>query len=167
MKRYLPIATVLSVLLIIWAAQTQAEPAVEIMDEGPEHELIYTPEDVEWQEGPGSFEPGSEFAVLEGDPGEPGYFNMRIRMPDGFHIAPHWHPNVERVTVISGTFRLGHGEEADFDAAQPLEAGSYFSLPPEMSHYAFTEGETVIQLASIGPWIIEYINPEDDPRLRD
>jgi quercetin dioxygenase-like cupin family protein len=164
MKRHLLIATLLSVLLVVWTAQTQAEPAVEIMDEGPEHELIYSPGDIEWQDGPGSFEPGAEFAVLEGDPGEPGFFNMRIRMPDGFHIAPHWHPNVERVTVISGTFLLGHGEEADREAAQPLEAGSYFSLPPEMPHYAFTEGETVIQLSSIGPWVINYINPEDDPR---
>jgi quercetin dioxygenase-like cupin family protein len=164
MKRYLLIVAALSVLLVIWAAQTQAQSTVEIMDEGPEHELIYTPEEIAWQPGPASLAPGSEFAVLEGNPGEPGFFNLRLKLPDGFHIAPHWHPNVERVTVISGTFRIGHGEEADPASTQALGPGSYFSFPPEHPHYAYAEGETVIQLTSIGPWVINYVNPEDDPR---
>lgn len=151
-------------LLLVFGALGQDDPAGEIRDEGPEQNLIYTPEDIEWQPGPASFEPGAEFAVLEGNPAESGVFNMRIRMPDGFHIAPHWHPNVERVTVISGTFRVGHGEEADPEAAQALEAGSYFSFPPEMVHYAYAEGETIVQLTSVGPWEINYVNPEDDPR---
>lgn len=166
MKPYLLTGTILSALLITGAPKAQDEPP-KIVDKGPEQSLIYQPGDIEWQDGPKSFEPGSQFAVLEGDPGEPGFFNMRIKMPDGFHISPHTHPNVERVTVISGTFHLGHGEELDKEAAEPLEAGSYFSLPPEMIHYAIAEGETVIQLTSIGPWVINYVNPEDDPRLRD
>jgi quercetin dioxygenase-like cupin family protein len=163
-KQYLRVVMALLVLLVIWAAQSQTEPAVEIMDSGPEEALTYQPADIEWQPGPASFDPGAEFAVLEGSPGEPGFFNLRIRMPDGFHIAPHWHPNVERVTVISGTFRVGHGEEADPEATQALGPGSYFSFPPEHVHYAYAEGETIIQLTSIGPWVIEYVNPEDDPR---
>lgn len=145
-------------------AETQDETLMEFIDEGPEDALIFRPEEIEWQDGPGSFQPGSQFSVLEGDPGEQGVFNMRIKMPDGFKISPHWHPNVERVTVISGTFRLGHGEVADFDSAEPLSAGSYFSMPPEMVHYAIAEGETIIQLKTIGPWEINYVNPNDDPR---
>jgi quercetin dioxygenase-like cupin family protein len=166
MRQHLLIASALSALLLAPAVEAQ-EPRLGIVDEGPEHHLIYGPGDVEWQPGPGSFEPGAEFAVLEGDPAEPGVFNMRIRMPDGFRIAPHWHPNVERVTVLSGTFRLGSGEQLDAAATEPLGAGSYFSLPPEMPHYAVAEGETVIQLTSVGPWEINYVNPADDPRLRD
>lgn len=88
-------------------------------------------------------------------------------VPDEGFISPHWHPNVERVTVISGTFYLGHGEEMDRDAAERLEPGSYTSMPAGMRHFAFVEGETVIQLTSVGPWKIHYINPEDDPRLRE
>jgi hypothetical protein len=34
-------------------------------------------------------------------------FTMRLRLPDGYVIAPHTHPNVERVTVVSDTFLLG------------------------------------------------------------
>lgn len=97
----------------------------------------------------------------------PGVFTMRIKMPDGFVIAPHWHPNVERVTVISGTFYLGSGEVLNRQAAQRLLPGSYTSLPPETRHYAVAEGETVIQLTSIGSWEINYVNPDDDPRRRD
>jgi hypothetical protein len=29
-----------------------------------------------------------------------------------------------------------------------------------------SSGEEVIQLSSIGPWEINYVNPADDPRLR-
>ena len=72
--------------------------------------IILEPGEVEWKNGPASFEAGSQFAVLEGDPSKEGYFNMRLKLPDGFRIAPHWHPQIERVTVISGTFLLGHGD---------------------------------------------------------
>lgn len=166
MRPYLLIGILVSFLVVPFTAEAQ-EPAVGIVDEGPDRPLIYSPGDIEWRDGPGSFEAGAHFAVLEGDPGERGVFTMQIRMPDGFVIAPHWHPGVERVTVISGTFRLGHGDVLDRAGTQPLTAGSYFSLPPEMRHYAITEGETVIQLSSIGPWEITYVDPEDDPRQRD
>jgi quercetin dioxygenase-like cupin family protein len=144
----------------------EASASGAIVDEGPKEHLIYRPDDIEWQPGPASFEPGSEFAVLEGDLAQPGVFTMRIRMPDGFHISPHWHENVERVTVLSGRFHLGMGEQLDRQAARPLEPGSYTSIPREMRHYAIAEGQTEIQLTSVGPWIIKYVNPQDDPRLR-
>jgi hypothetical protein len=165
MRYHLLLVTVLSFLMIPLAVEAQEQRA--FVDEGPDEHLIYRPADIEWRPGPGSFEPGAEFAVLEGDPSQAGVFTMQIRMPDGFVIAPHWHPGVERVTVLSGAFHLGHGETVDRTAAQRLPAGSHFSLPPEMRHFAFTEGETVIQLSSIGPWEINYVNPADDPRQRE
>ena len=156
------LAAVLALLLLPVVAETHEQRTIQ--DEGPAEHLIYTPDDIEWQPGPGSFQAGAEFAVLEGDPSQPGVFTMQIRMPDGFVIAPHWHPGVERVTVLSGAFHLGHGNALDREAVQRLPAGSHFSLPPQMRHYAIVEGETVIQLSSIGPWEITYVNPEDDPR---
>ncbi|MFU8806870.1 MAG: cupin domain-containing protein [Bradymonadaceae bacterium] len=135
-------------------------------DRGPDQHLEYQPHEIQWQAGPGSLDEGSQFAMLEGDAGEFEVFTMRIRMPDGFVINPHWHPGVERVTVISGTFRLGHGEEVDVGATTPLGPGSYVSMPPGMRHFAIAEGETIIQLSSVGPWEINYVNPDDDPRQR-
>lgn len=128
-----------------------------------DHTLV-TPADIEWSPGPPSIPEGVEATVLYGNPGEEGMFALRLRMPDGYHLAPHVHPQPEVVTVISGTFRIGMGEDADPDATQALEPGSFFAFPPGMVHYAFTEGETVIQLNSTGPWALEYVNPEDDPR---
>lgn len=126
--------------------------------------LIYENGEVEWKEGPASLEKGAQFAVLEGNPAEEGYFNLRLKLPDGFRIAPHSHPAFERITVISGNFLLGHGETVDSNAAQRLGPGSYVSMPKGMVHFAIAEGETVVQLATMGPWKINYVNVEDDPR---
>lgn len=157
---------VLSVLLAGAAREAPGERGHNVMDNGPEHHLVYRAGEIEWSEGPASLEPGAMAAVLEGDPGEPGFFNLRLKLPDGFQIAPHWHPNVERLTVISGTFLLGSGEKVDQSAVERLEPGSYTSMPPGMRHFAIAEGETVVQLTSLGPWKIHYVNPKDDPRLR-
>lgn len=125
----------------------------------------FRPEQVEWKDGPPSLPAGAKFAVLEGDPAKEGYFAMRAKLPDGYRVPPHWHPGVERVTVLSGTFHLGMGETFDPTAAhQTLPAGSYVFMPPGMRHFAWTSGETVIQITTNGPWGINYVRPEDDPR---
>jgi len=164
MKRTLVIGAAASVLLVS-DARAQEPPVVR--DYGPEHHLVYQPADIEWQDAPPSLERGAHVAILEGDPAEPGVFTMRIRMPDGYVIAPHWHENVERVTVISGGFRLGKGDVLDRAATQLLPPGSYTAIPRGTRHFAVAEGETVIQLTSVGPWVINYVDPVDDPRLRD
>jgi hypothetical protein len=33
-----------------------------------------------------------------------------------------------------------------------------------MKHFAWTKGETIIQVHGVGPWGINYLNPADDPR---
>ena len=133
---------------------------------GPDRHILYQADEISWEDGPASLEPGAQMAVLEGDPSREELFTLRFKLPDGFRISPHWHPKFERLTVISGTFNLGHGERFDRNAAVRMPAGSYTTMPPEMRHFAFAEGETVIQLTSVGPWEIIYLNPLDDPRNR-
>jgi Cupin len=87
-------------------------------------------------------------------------------LPGNYHISPHTHPVPEVVTVISGTFKLGNGETADKDKAQPLPAGSFFAFSPGMTHFAYTDEETVVQISSVGPWGLNYVNPKDDPRQK-
>jgi quercetin dioxygenase-like cupin family protein len=103
-------------------------------------------------------------AVLDGDPAKEGFFTMRIKMPDGYRVPPHWHPNQERVTVLSGTLNLGSGGRFDPKQTKALAPGTYSSMPPKMTHFAWMTGETILQLSSIGPWRIIYVRPEDDPR---
>jgi hypothetical protein len=58
------------------------------------------------------------------------------------------------------------GEAADQSKARRLAAGSFFALPPDTAHYVFIDEETVIQISTVGPWGLTYINPKDDPRQK-
>ena len=125
---------------------------------------FYSPAEVKWKDGPASLPAGAKFAALEGDPTKEGPFVMRLWLPDGFRIPPHWHPKVERVTVVSGTFNLGMGEKFDQSATREMPAGTFGFWPAGMRHFAWAKGETVLQLHGTGPWVITYVNPADDPR---
>ena len=103
-------------------------------------------------------------AVLEGDPTKEGLFTMRLRAPGGYQIPPHTHPKTERLTVISGTFRLGMCEKFAPDHLIDMPAGSYGFWPAGMTHFVQVRGETIVQLHGIGHWQIVYVNPSDDPR---
>jgi hypothetical protein len=83
---------------------------------------LYVPSDVSWQPGPSSLAPGAKIAILEGDPSKEGFFTMRLLLPDGYRVNPHWHPKVERLTIISGTLNLGTGDRFDAAATKPLPA---------------------------------------------
>jgi quercetin dioxygenase-like cupin family protein len=151
-------------LAFVTTAVAAQEPELPLRDEGPADHITYPPGSIEWFDGPASLPPGVRMSVLEGHPSDPGVFTMRLIFPDGYVIPPHWHPNVERVTVIEGRFLLGAGEEVDPVAAETLLPGSYTVMPPGMRHFAISEGETVIQITTVGPWEINYVRPEDDPR---
>jgi quercetin dioxygenase-like cupin family protein len=127
---------------------------------------IVSPQEIKWESGPAVLPPGAEAAVLFGDPSKEGLFVLRLKLPEGYSVPPHTHPVDEVITVISGTFSLGMGETADQSKAQPLPAGSFFALPPDTAHYVFAGEETVVQISTIGPWGLTYVNPEDDPRQK-
>jgi Domain of unknown function (DUF4437) len=127
---------------------------------------LFVPGEIEWKVGPDSLAPGAKVAILEGDPAAEGFFTMRLMVPDGYRVAPHWHPKTERLTIISGTLNLGTGDRFDAAATRALPAGTYSSMPPKMTHFAWTTGETVLQLSSIGPWQVVYVDPADDPRSK-
>src|SRR5215831_2201998 len=68
----------------------------------------FSPEAIPWGPPPPFVAPGAQLAVVEGNPaGKSGDYTVRLKMPDGYRIAPHWHPLRENVTVISGTFKVG------------------------------------------------------------
>ena len=150
--------------VLVLAAALGLPAVAQEGDKAKQEHTILTADDVKWGEGPPSLPPGAKAAVLDGDPKKEGYFAMRLKVPAGYKIPPHWHPGHERLTVISGAFHLGLGEKFDESKAKKLTPGSYFSLPPKTAHFAMTSEETVVQIASMGPWSLTYINPADDPR---
>lgn len=130
-----------------------------------EEPLTVTAEDIEWQPGPPSLPEGAEMALLEGDPSaQDRLLTLRLRAPADYHIPAHTHPGDERVTVLSGTVRIGHGENPSREDATELSAGSMFVMPAGHAHALWVEEDTVVQLNSVSPWGIEYVNPADDPR---
>jgi len=125
---------------------------------------IYLPSEMQWKDGPGALSAGAKMAVLEGDPTKEGVFTMRLRLPDGFTIQPHFHSAVEHISVIAGTFNIGMGDKFDKSATREMSAGTFGFWPAGMKHFAWTEGETIVQLHGIGPWTVTYVNEADDPR---
>ncbi|WP_415843616.1 cupin domain-containing protein [Vreelandella rituensis] len=122
-----------------------------------------TPEDLEW--GPvASMGEGAQMANIEGTLSEGAPFTFRLKLEDGYEIKPHTHPAYERVTVLEGTLHFAQGEEFNRDETQKLPVGGYAIMSPGDAMYGYAEGETMIQLHGEGPWGIEYINEEDDPR---
>ena len=111
-----------------------------------------TPEAVVWKDGPPTLPAGAKIAVLEGDPRAAGMFTMRVRVPAGAALAPHWHPRHERVTILSGAAELGFGSTADRAAVKRYGPGSFYVNPPRTMHYLFFPEETVMQMTGIGPW---------------
>ena len=116
-----------------------------------------------WGPAPAVFAPGAQFAVLQGNPMSAGEYTVRLRMPDGYRIAPHTHPTDEHVTVISGTFAVGMGERFRADSMAALGAGGFVTAPAGHAHYAAARGVTVVQVHGVGPFALTYVNPADLP----
>ncbi|QDU89075.1 molybdopterin biosynthesis protein MoeB [Pirellulimonas nuda] len=147
-------------LAIAFTAATTANPLRE-MSAGA---TAFTPETIEWTSGPPSLPDGASTAVLEGDPTSEGRFVFWVKLPDGYRIAPHTHPTSERVNVIAGMLHCGAGETFARQAAHALPAGSYGCWRPGAAHFSWAEGETILQFQGEGPWVINYVDPADDPR---
>jgi hypothetical protein len=116
-----------------------------------------------WGPAPAVFPAGARLMVLAGDPGKPGEYTVRLEMPDGYRVAPHWHPTDENVTVISGTFLVGMGDTLKTTGLMSLPAGGFVVAGATMHHFAIAKGKTVVQVHGIGPFALTYVNPADDP----
>jgi len=124
----------------------------------------FTPTTIPWGPPPPFVAPGAQLAVIEGNPmAASGDYTIRLKMPDGYKIAPHWHPLRENVTVISGTFKVGMGDTFDKDKMGSFPAGSFAFLDPDMHHYAMASGEVIVQVHGSAPLQFNYVNPADDP----
>jgi len=131
---------------------------------GSHDKNAFTPETISWGPAPPFLAPGAQLAVIEGNPAAAtGDYTVRLKMPDGYRIAPHWHPLRENVTVISGTFKVGMGDTFDVGKMGSFTAGSFAFLDPDMHHYAMASGEVIVQVHGRAPLQFNYVNPEDDP----
>jgi len=129
-----------------------------------EEEHAFTPDGISFGPAPAFVEPGAQLAVLEGNPmAASGDYTVRLKMPAGYKIAPHWHPKRENVTVISGTFKVGMGDKFEEKSMMIFPVGSFAFLDPDMHHYAQASTDVVVQIHGQAPVQFNYVNPSDDP----
>ncbi|MGI9087484.1 MAG: cupin domain-containing protein [Chthoniobacterales bacterium] len=128
-----------------------------------EHKVM-DPAGLQWGDAPPGLPAGAKIAVLAGDPGKKGLFIVRLKVPADYKVPPHTHPTAEMMTVISGSFHVGAGGTFDESAGEAMPAGGFTAMPAGMKHYAWSSEESIIQITSEGPFVINYVNPTDDPR---
>ena len=123
-------------------------------------------EEVEWKSF-ASFPPAARLAILVGDPGKPGPYLIRVRLPAGTRMMPHKHAEDRIYTVISGVFYIGLGEELYESKLTAHAPGTVLVLPSGQAHFHWAKsGEYITQVSAIGPLGLAYIDPANDPRAR-
>ena len=89
-----------------------------------------------------------------------------LRLANHLSLSGFFRQIPERLTVISGTFNIGMGDKFDASKTTAMPPGSFGTWEAGMKHYVWAKGETIVQLHGTGPWMIEYVNPADDPRKK-
>ena len=153
---------ILTFLLVLSAGAFAAEPGNHAAHAPMQHAITQAA-NTAWGAAPPSLPAGVQAAVLVGDPGQPGVFTLRLKMPPGYRVPRHWHPADEAVTLVEGDLTLSMGA-ADAAHAATLAPGDFVNLPAHMQHEARSKGGAVVQVQSTGPFEINYIDPKDDPR---
>lgn len=122
------------------------------------------PEDIDWEPFP-SFPPSARLAVVVGNPPEPGPYVVRVKLPSGVKLMPHWHHEDRVYVVMSGVFYIGLGDEFDETKLVAYPPGAVVVLPGGTRHFHWAKsGEYVTQVTATGPISLEYVNSGDDPR---
>jgi len=117
-------------------------------DLDPKAISIKLPDEIKWVANPS----GSETAVLVGDPSKPGLYVVLNKWTAHHNSKPHSHPNDRFITVLSGTWWVGTGDNYDPDNLKPVPAGSFVTHYGNEVHYdGAKDGDTILQIVGIGP----------------
>ena len=130
-----------------------------------DHHATVQADQLRWAQ-PAAYAPGMQLTVLRGDPSKEGFYVVRLKVPAGYRIPAHTHPNDENVTVLSGSFNVGTGDKLEVGKGTTVRAGGYSFVAKNMTHYAWFTEDTVLQLHGMGPQGTTYVNPADDPRKK-
>ena len=138
------------------------QPSRELWEQVP---ALLTSDVHGWTADP--FDPRRSVALLVGDPTKPGPYTVRYRLPGGYTMGLHRHPEEdEQLTVLSGFLHWSSGEAGSGAPEYALAAGAFAPAPAGTPHRVWTTEECVIQLTGVGPRTYEYFSPADDPRGR-
>ena len=119
---------------------------------------------LQWMDAPPNLPKGAKLTILQGNPFQEGPFVIRADFPADYKMLAHTHGSAENITIIKGSLYLGEGEKFDESKAKVLNVGGFASMPGV--HYAFTKEPCTFQVHGMGPFVITYINPADDPSAK-
>ena len=153
------VAILLSVGLL-WAQAGKTAKAKGKAKGMATHEAkVTTPDQLMWS----PLMPGVEMAAAVGDPKAAGPFVLRLRATADSKIPPHWHPTDEAVTVLAGDTSFGMGKTWEDNQLKSVPVHTVALMPARMPHYALFKKGSEVQINGNGPFVINYVNPADDP----
>ena len=111
--------------------------------------------DLKWEKtNPELGDNSQEIAILHVNPITKAT-ELFIRAPKNYHVGRHWHTSNETITVIRGTFIVGHdGSEERME----LTPGNYAYMPAKMIHDAWTKDEGATFFITVdGPFDVTFV----------
>jgi len=116
-----------------------------------------TSSDLAWKPDP--LDPRRSTALLLGDPTKPGPYTVRLRLPAGYEIGLHQHPDDdEQLTVLSGATYWSAGAAGSGTPEHLLTAGGYAFAPAGTAHRIRAVEDSVLQMSGTGPRTYVYLN---------
>ena len=122
------------------------------------------PAELKWMDAPAALPHGGQMAVVSGDPSKKGMFTIHLKAPANYAVPPHWHPTDEKVTLVSGKMVYGMSDQLSRSNGQPLAVGQSVVMKAKEHHWVFTGDGAEVELTAMGPFMITYVDPKDDPR---
>ena len=107
---------------------------------------------------------GVHTRVLFGDPAKAGFYSILLFVPAHVTIEAHTHRDNRVATVVLGEWHFGYGDHFDVKRLKTLPAGSVYSEPGGVEHFAqTTDTAVVVQISGYGPTDTKYFDPANDP----
>ena len=101
---------------------------------------------------------GIKTRTVKGDATRTGIYTIQLTIPANVRIQAHTHPDDRVATVVSGTWYIGYGAKFDESKLKALTAGSFYTEPPGVAHFAKTGNEPVVlHITGNGPTGTEYV----------
>jgi quercetin dioxygenase-like cupin family protein len=101
---------------------------------------------------------GIRTTVISGNPTRDGPYTIRLRVPANTKIQAHTHRDDRTAIVISGVWYFGYGPAASAAAEKALPAGSFYTEPGGVAHFAETKADpVVVYITGNGPTDTVYV----------
>jgi quercetin dioxygenase-like cupin family protein len=110
---------------------------------------------------------GIRTTVVAGDPSQPGSYTIRLSIPANTRIQAHTHRDNRTAVVVAGTWYFGYGNVAAAAAEKALPAGSFYTEPGGVAHFAETKDSPVlVYITGSGPTDTVYVGQGSEPGAR-